>query len=340
MDSRPPEPWQDRLSLIIPAFNEGQGIGPALAALRERLPRAEIIVVDDGSRDETPDVVAIHPSVRLIRHSFNRGYGAALKTGMQFAGRPYIAWFDADNEHRLDDVVAMVQKLESEGLSAVIGQRSTPGVSVRIAGKWLIRLLAHSLRFRAGKDLNCGLRVFRREAIVPYLPLLPNRYSASLTSTMLVVERGFPIAFHPIQLNARIGQSKVRMADGFSAALRVLQNIMVFAPLRIFSRLGFLFLLPGLAYSIGMAIHTGRGVPVGGVLLTVVGVLSLMLGLIADQIGQLRLTQLEAGIVFGTETSTEARPQPVSVLRRAPSEDEERRERTPETKDARGSGTA
>ncbi|MGA2448254.1 MAG: glycosyltransferase family 2 protein [Polyangiaceae bacterium] len=308
-------PWQDRLSLIIPAFNEADGIGPTLARLREELPRVDIIVVDDGSVDSTAQAVLAHPSIRLVRHAFNRGYGAALKTGMQFADRPYIAWFDADCEHRLEDLVAMVERLEQQALCAVIGERALPGLSVRIAGKWLIRLIARSLQFPAGKDLNCGLRVFRREAIIPYLPLLPNRYSASLTSTMLMVERGFPVAFHAIKLNARVGQSKVRLADGFSAALRVLQNIMVFAPLRIFLRVGLMLLIPGVAYSAGIAFYGGRGVPVGGVMVTLIGALALMLGLIADQISQVRLNLLEAGVTFGTEASRAGDAQATTLVR-------------------------
>jgi hypothetical protein len=141
---------------------------------------------------------------------------------------------------------------------------------------------------------------------------------------MLMVERGFPVAFHAIQLNARVGQSKVRLADGFSAALRVLQNIMVFAPLRIFSRFGLMLLVPGVAYSAGMALYAGRGVPVGGVMLTLIGVLALMLGLIADQISQVRLNLLEAGVTFGTEATRAGDTQPASRGAGAPDLEEPR----------------
>src|SRR5689334_19558147 len=93
-----------RLSIVIPAFNEASGIGATLRDLCNSMPNAEIIVVDDGSRDETADTAAAFAQVTVVQHPFNRGYGAALKTGMSIATREFVAWFDADNEHRVSDL--------------------------------------------------------------------------------------------------------------------------------------------------------------------------------------------------------------------------------------------
>src|SRR5262249_49258218 len=134
------------VSIIIPAFNEAGGVGKTLEQLCADLPGAEIIVVDDGSTDSTADEVRRFSTVSLIQHGFNRGYGAALKTGMMLASRRFVAWFDADNEHRTADLIRMVEAIRQEQVAAIIGQRVTGGASVvRGVGKTLILYLARSL---------------------------------------------------------------------------------------------------------------------------------------------------------------------------------------------------
>jgi glycosyltransferase involved in cell wall biosynthesis len=290
MDDR--RKWADQLSVVIPAYNEEGGIGRTLAGLREALPTCEIIVVDDGSTDGTVEQAKIVPGVRLLKHNFNRGYGGALKTGMRAATRPFVAWFDADNEHRVEDLERMVQRIADEGLVAVIGRRPKAGPSViRNYGKLAIRMLAWTLGVNIGKDLNCGLRVFRRSVILRYLSLLPDAFSASMTSTMILIEKGYRFEFEDVQLEERIGTSKVRLGDGFSTLSLVLRMVVLFAPLRIFLGFGGLFLASGAAYGLARAIVTGKGLPVAGLLLIVTGVLLVMFGLVADQISGLRLSQ-------------------------------------------------
>jgi glycosyltransferase involved in cell wall biosynthesis len=294
------EVLQARLSIVIPAFNEEAGIAETLGHLREAFPFAEILVIDDGSADATARVAAGFAGITVIRHPFNLGYGAALKTGMRQAKGDFIAWFDADNEHRADDLRRMVSAIGDGGAAAVIGQRARPGGSgVRTFGKLAIRLLARCLGFKAGSDINCGLRVFDARAIRPYLKLLPNGYSASITSLMILMERGYPVRFEPVTLNPRLGESKVVLADGLQAVILVLRTIMLFAPLRIFLGLGLVLMALGLAYGITLALMTGRGVPTAAVLSVLSGLLFCLQGLIADQISQMRLNQLEEGGVEG-----------------------------------------
>lgn len=281
------------LSVVIPAFNEEGGIGLTLRALRAELPHAEVIVVDDGSSDATRARAAEVPGVRVIVHATNRGYGASLKTGMSVASRSYVAWFDADNEHRVSDLISMVDRCHEEELAAVIGRRLSPSVSVvRAVGKLSIRMLARSLGVDVGKDLNCGLRVFRRGVIRRYLPLLPDQFSASMTSTMVLVERGHRLGFHDIEVNPRIGTSKVRIRDGFSTMVLVMRFVMLFGPMRFFFVPGLVTLLGGIGYGAVRAIISGRGFPVAASLITVTGLFMTLLGLVADQISQLRFAQL------------------------------------------------
>jgi glycosyltransferase involved in cell wall biosynthesis len=286
-------PSWERVSIVVAAYNEEDGITTTLRSLIANAPGAEIIVVDDGSTDQTSARVGELPAAKLIRHRFNRGQSAALKTGVAAATRPLLAWFDADNEHRVEDLSAMVMRIEREKLAAVIGQRAQfSGPMLRAAGKWLIRMLAASLKFRAGHDVNCGLRVFQRDVILPYLSLLPDRYSASLASTFIMVERGYPIAFHAVELNRRVGTSKVRVMDGLDAMIQVLRLIMLFAPLRIFLTAGLLLITAGSLYGFTLAAIAGRGLPTSSVLAILAGLMLCLQGFIADQISQTRLSQL------------------------------------------------
>ena len=283
----------ESLSVVVPAYNEEAGIAVTLHGLVNACPGAEIIVVDDASTDGTAREVAAFPGVRLARHRYNRGQGRALKTGMQLATRPYVAWFDADNEHRTDDLARLVQRIAAEDLVAVIGQRTTPSATfVRAAGKSLIRLMGRQLKIDAGSDLNCGLRVFRREVILDYLPLVSDRFSASMGTTLILLERRYPIAFEAITINPRIGTSTVRMRDGFEAILILLRAVLLFAPMRVFLPLGLWFATIGVIYGLTVAIIHRAGFPVAGMLLVIMGALIVMLGLIADQISQLRLSAL------------------------------------------------
>ena len=283
----------NKLSIVIPAYNEEEGIVETLKQLISSFPDSEIIVVDDGSTDSTIEYVTNFETVNLIKHEFNRGYGSAIKTGMQSATRDYIAWFDADNEHNAENLKNMVEILESKKLVAVLGQRDRSINKIRGFGKFIIRLLAWSLDVKTGVDLNCGLRVFRREIILRYLYLLPDKYSASMTSTIIMIERKYPFIFHPITINQRLGESKVALSDGFEALILVLRAITLFSPIRVFLRLSILLLSVGIVYGLIKALITGLGFSVLSAILIMAGLIIGVLGLIADQISQMRLTNLD-----------------------------------------------
>lgn len=306
MRTEPAGDYSD-LTVVIPAFNEAEGIGTTLAGLRERVPGAEVIIVDDCSTDGTFAAARHAPDVRVVRHAFNSGQGAALKTGMRLASRTYVSWFDADNEHRSEDLLRMIERCRSERLAAVIGQRTSGSASAtRAVGKRLIRILGRGLKIKAGSDLNCGLRVFRRSVILRYVSLVPDRFSSSLVTTLVLLERGYPMAFEPVTTNPRIGHSTVRLKDGFEAILQLLRAILLFAPMRVFLRVGGWVFGLALLYSFLMAVFVGRGIPTAGVFLMVLGVLIVFVGLIADQLSQMRLGQL-AGHGIELEADTAAR---------------------------------
>lgn len=281
------------LTIVIPAFNEEVGIVVTLRNLVDKAGAAEIIVVDDCSTDATAAAASAFAGVRVLRHEFNCGQGAALKTGMQNATRKYVAWFDADNEHRVTDLARLYDRITRDRLVACIGQRTSGSASVvRGAGKALIRLIGWGLKIRSGSDLNCGLRIFRRKIILQYLTMIPNRFSASLVSTLIMLERRYPVAFEEVETNQRVGVSSVRISDGFEAILQLVRSVLLFAPMRFFLPTGIATFVLGLVYSVIIDSIVGRGVPVGGMFLMVTGLQILILGLLSDQISQHRLSQM------------------------------------------------
>ncbi len=285
-----------KLSVVVPAFNEGAGIAGTLQQLVQAVPGAEIILIDDHSGDGTGDSARAVGGVKVIRHRYNRGQGAALKTGMRNATRDYVAWFDADNEHRPEDLLRIFDRICSEDLIAVMGQRINGSATLtRGIGKWIIRLIGQSISVRAGSDLNCGLRVFQRQAVLRYLELIPDRFSSSLVTTLVMLERRYPVAFEPITTNPRIGSSTVRVKDGFEAIMQLVRAVLLFSPMRFFLPIGTICAGIGVAYSLLIALYSHMGIPVGGLFLMLLGILVVLFGLLADQVSQFRLGQLNGG---------------------------------------------
>lgn len=297
----------ERLTIIIPAFNEAAGIGPTLAALRSepRLAQATILVVDDGSTDDTAHLARAH-GVGVVSARSNLGYGAALKRGVRLAETEYVAWFDADGQHRACDLADMYQTIIREGAEAVLGARDAASHAVRerALGKLVIHYAAESAISRRIPDVNCGLRIFRRSTLNKYLHLLPNGFSASTTSTLLFLQRNHDVLFYPIVAPRRIGKSTVsQVRDGLRALHTILRILVLFNALRTFTALSALFVLGGIAYGIPVALLHGLGFPVLGALMVVTGIQIFCLGVVCDQISALRLERLEK-IADERETAT------------------------------------
>lgn len=282
------------VSVLIPAHNEENAIARVIEDLHEHLPGCEILVIDDCSSDKTGETASGFENVRVLSLPYNHGYGGALRQGALAATRDLIAWFDGDNEHRAIDLARMVDRLNADKLAAVLGQRGASVSRTRGIGKMLIRLFALLLGLGYVKDFNCGLRVFRREAFLRFFLLLPTGYSASTTSTFLVIKSRLPFAFEQIELRSRVGHSKVKLFDGFRTLVTVLRIASLLQPLRIFGTLAGLLALTGFAYSALIMLYNGLGLPVLGALLLISSLLTITVAVIADQIGMLRLQHCAA----------------------------------------------
>ena len=281
------------VTVIIPAYNEAAAIGQVVAALRQVAPPyvAEIMVVDDGSTDETGRLAQI-AGASLIRHRHNRGYGAALKSGIRAATTEFVLTYDADGQHQPEQLAALWAA--RTGADMVVGARQTVLHSPlwRMPGKWLLNLLANYLMRRRIPDLNSGLRLMRREVIGRYLHLCPDGFSFSTTSTLALLSRGYDVVYTPIRVAPRTGRSHVSIQAGLDTIVLILRIAALFEPLRIFVPASLLSLLAGILWGIPYAL-AGRGVSVGAMLAIVTGILMFGLGILSDQISQLRLERYE-----------------------------------------------
>jgi glycosyltransferase involved in cell wall biosynthesis len=284
------------LSVIIPVYNEVTAIRKTVEELKSACPELEIIVVDDGSDDGTGDAVQDLHGIKVLYHSRNCGYGAALKTGMRSASRRYVAWYDGDGQHRPEDLLAVALPVitgEQDAVVGVRGQGSARQID-RVAGKALLTFVARFLVGQPIPDLNSGLRCFPVGLIRRYAHLLPNGFSASTTSTLCLVERGYRVGYVPIKARRREGQSKVRLiSDGLGTLRLIFRLVVLFNALKVFTLLGLSLVIPGLIYGVIVALEKGAGFPTLAGTAIIAGLLTIFIGVVADQVTELRKERFE-----------------------------------------------
>ncbi len=277
-----------RVTVVIPAYNE-EGALPALLDDLAAPPEGyEVIVVDDGSNDRTREILKSR-GIPVISHPYNLGYGAALKTGIRRAGGEIVAIMDADGQHRLADVAGLAARIGDYEMVVGARTRGSQTSPLRKPFKAILGWVANYLSGTKIPDLNSGLRIFRREAVQEFLPILPNGFSFSTTITLAFLTAGYPIAWVPITAAAREGRpSNVRVVvDGFNSVMLIIRTIALFNPLRVFLPVAFFLLALGGAYLVEELIRTQR-IPGGAVLIVLAGIFTFFFGILADQISLIR----------------------------------------------------
>ncbi|PYR10715.1 MAG: glycosyl transferase [Acidobacteria bacterium] len=274
-------------SVVIPAFNEAASIGSLVMNLRAAGHWHEILVIDDGSTDETATRAAA-AGARVVHHPYNKGNGAAVKSGIRRATGTFVLIVDADGQHPAADATRLVAHLDAYDL--VVGARMshTQAGAARRAGNAFLNWIASYLTEQPIPDLTSGFRAARRECLLEFLHLLPNGFSTPTTTTLAFMKAGYSVRFVPIEAGRRQGESKIRLgADGVGFLLILLKVITIFSPLRIFLPISAASFLVGAGYAL-WTIVTQSHVTNSSVLLILFSVVVLLVGLISEQISSLR----------------------------------------------------
>lgn len=275
-------------TVVIPAYNEGHSIAAVVGDLLALGPWCEIIVVDDGSIDDTA-TAARDAGARVIRHPYNKGNGAAVKSGVRAAAGTHLLIIDGDGQHRPEDAARLVSRLGEYDL--VVGARdaSTQASIRRRLGNALLNALASRLTAHRIPDLTSGFRAARTEQFREFLHLLPNGFSTPATTTLAFLRAGYSVMFERIAARPRRGSSKIRLTrDGFKFLLILLRVVTIYSPLRVFVPISIVSLAGGVGYALWTIVLYSR-VTNTSVLLTVLGVLVFLVGLVSDQISALRM---------------------------------------------------
>ena len=272
------------LSIVIPAKNEDAAIGNVLAAARQHFPEAELIVVDDGSTDDTARV-AEEAGARVVRHPESLGNGAAVKAGARAASGEIIAFMDGDGQHDAGEFESLLAKLD-EGFDMVIGARSS-GSHANVGRLWangIYNVVASWLTGRRIPDLTSGFRVVRAKLFKDFLYLLPNGFSYPTTITMAFLRAGYPIRFEPIPVAQRIGKSHIRpIRDGIRFMVIIFKIATLYSPLKIFLPISAVFFATGLGWYLHTYATMGRFTNMS-MLLFSAAVIVFLIGLISEQI--------------------------------------------------------
>jgi glycosyltransferase involved in cell wall biosynthesis len=278
------------VSIVIPALNEAAAVAGVVADLRAAGPWREILVVDDGSTDDT-GARAAAAGARVIRHPYRKGNGAAVKSGIRQATGGYVLIIDADGQHQPADAVRLCTRLGEYDL--VVGARAgdTHATITRRLGNTLLNRLASFLTERAIPDLTSGFRAARREHLLEFLHLLPNGFSTPTTTTLAFLRAGYNVTFEPVDARMRrqeSSDSKIRLSkDGPKFLLIVLRVMTIFSPFRVFLPVSGLSLAAGVVYGAGTIWFSGK-IANGAVILIMFAVVVFLVGLVSEQISALR----------------------------------------------------
>jgi len=274
------------ISIVVPAFNEAEIIGQVVVAMAGTAPWREILVIDDGSTDDTGGI-AEAAGARVIRHPYNKGNGASVKTAIRSAAGDYVLIVDGDGQHRPADALRVAAELGRYDL--VVGARTAGQASrTRGAGNRLLNWLASYLSGRDIPDLTSGLRGARLTMLREFIHLLPNGFSTPTTTTMAFLKAGHNVTFVPIEAQRRVGHSKINLSrDGMGFVLILLRVITIFSPLRIFLPISLAWLALGVGYAI-FTIITELHITNTSVLLIILSVIIFLVGLVSEQISALR----------------------------------------------------
>jgi len=282
------------VTVVVPAYNEEDALPAFLPQLLDCCDRNDwqLIVVDDGSRDDTSGVLErhAHPRLRVIRHKVNRGYGGALKSGIRAAETDYVVTVDADGQHYPEDLEALFHELCERDADMVVGSRKGASASgwYRDLGKSLIRFVANRMLDLEVYDINSGLKAYDAELARGYLRLCPDSMAYSDVITLVFVSQRHRVLERGIRVRPRAaGKSTITTATALDTVKEILNIVVLFNPMRIFLPISLASIVLGVIWGLPIVLR-GNGVSVGAMLAIVTGVVFFLLGLLAEQVSLIR----------------------------------------------------
>ena len=282
------------VSIIIPVFNEAQSLANLLGKIRAlEIAQAEVLVIDDGSVDGSAEI-AFNAGANVVRHPYNIGNGAAVKSGIRAAQGRTLVLMDGDGQHRPEDIPKLL--VEAEGYHMIVGERAK-GSKLRFhrnaANVFYNFLASYVTRFKV-KDLTSGFRVLSRRDALRFIDLLPNTFSYPTTLTLAFLRSGLTVKYVPIRSLYRPGQSKISLlTDGIRFLLIITKIATLFSPFRIFLPVSMFFFFAGVTNYIHTYVTEYRFTNMSVFLLTT-AVIIFMLGLVSEQIALLRMERQAA----------------------------------------------
>ncbi|HLP44950.1 MAG TPA: glycosyltransferase family 2 protein [Candidatus Kapabacteria bacterium] len=286
------------LTVVIPAYNEGEALAVILPELLVYAQKKnwKIIIVNDGSEDNTKEILnkyAGYGHLKTIHHKLNGGYGRAIKSGIEAVDTEYMTTIDADGQHNFKDIDKLQESITVHDADMVVGARE--GIystsKFRGGGKWLIRHVAKLLMTVDIYDINSSMKIYQSQLAKQYIHLFPDSMAFSDVITLIFIKNKHYVLETPIEINNRIAGKSTGRTNGTNSVLQtimeILNIIVFFNPMKIFLPTALVFIILGLAWGIPMILK-GEGVTVGMSLLIIMGIFSFLLGLIAEQLSEIR----------------------------------------------------
>lgn len=284
------------VSIIVPAFNEAAIIGSVISSIVQVLEQShytyQVLVIDDGSTDDTAKI-AEEAGAIVVRHPYNIGNGAAIKTGIRQAEGKIVLMMDGDGQHKPEDIPRLLQGMAT--FDMVVGARTKASDTEfhRDFANMIYNMLASYVCNRKIEDLTSGFRAIRADIAKGFVYLLPNTYSYPSTITLAIVRAGHSLQYVPIVTNKRVGRSKIHLIrDGVRFLTIILRISVFFSPLRVFVPVSTILFLLGFVWYVYAVFLVGRGFPPTSIIFMLTSVIIFFMGLISEQIAQLRYDRM------------------------------------------------
>ena len=276
----------NNVSILIPIFNEEAVVKDTIKRIKEIVPEAEIIAINDGSSDKTYQILKTIKNIKVLNHPYNLGYGASLKDGIRNATKDWIVITDADGTYPLEDIPKLIQDTNSYDM--VVGARIGEKVQIpllRRPAKWIIKVLASFLVGKKIADINSGLRIFNKEKAMEFMSLYPSGFSFTTTITLSFFTSDYTIKYIPINYFKREGKSTIRPIQDFAGFITLIFRIIIFfRPLRFFLVPSLILILLGIIHGIYQIVTLPSGLGQLPVIAILAGLQIIFLGIIADLI--------------------------------------------------------